>query len=282
MEIEKAAEMGFCFGVRRAIEIVEKAAQDRGSLQTLGALVHNQQVVNRLAEFGVSIVDSLDDVRDGAVAITSHGAGPEAKEQIAAKGLDVIDATCPFVRKAQVVAQRLGKSGFWVLVFGDSDHPEIRGVLGWAGQKASASLEIPQLGTLPRRLGILCQTTESQQRFAQFVTRIISAEVAGFSELRIFNTICDVTRKHQEAAVELAARVDLMLVIGGWDSANTRRLAETCVSTGVATHQIETAGDIDPHWLRGRRHVGVTAGTSTPDEVIDEVVLALEETADGN
>jgi 4-hydroxy-3-methylbut-2-enyl diphosphate reductase len=276
MKIEKAAEMGFCFGVRRAIELVEKAAQERGPLQTLGALVHNRQVVDKLAERGVGIVTSLDEIRGDIVAIASHGVGPDVMKQIKARGLEVIDATCPFVRKAEVVAQRLGKEGFSVQVFGDASHPEVQAVLGWAGKNASASLEIPQFTAQPKRLGILCQTTQNQERFANFVARIIASDTAKFSELRIFNTICDATRKHQAAALELAQRADLMIVIGGKDSANTKRLAEICAEAGVITHLIETAAELNPSWVRGQRLIGVTAGASTPDEVIDEVVLKIK------
>ncbi|MGB2884732.1 MAG: 4-hydroxy-3-methylbut-2-enyl diphosphate reductase [Dehalococcoidia bacterium] len=277
MEIERASEMGFCFGVRRAIELVEKAAGERGPLQTLGALVHNRQVVDRLELCGVSVAASLDELQGNIVAIASHGVGPEGMEQVRIRGFEVIDATCPFVRKAQVVAKRLGKAGFWVLVFGDAAHPEVRGVLGWAGENASASLEVPRLDKLPRRLGILCQTTQNQERFAEFVAGVISHKSAKFTELRIFNTICDATSKHQVAALALAGRVDLMLVVGGQDSANTKRLARICADTGVPTYHIEAAAEVDPRWLRGHYRVGVTAGASTPDEVIDEVVRALEE-----
>ncbi len=277
MEIERASEMGFCFGVKRAIELVDRAARERGPLQTLGALVHNRQVVDRLARCGVSVATSLDEIRGGIVAITSHGVSPHVMEQVNSRGLEVIDATCPFVRKAQVVAQRLGKARFWVLVFGDAAHREVRGVLGWAGEKATASLEVPQLDALPQRLGILCQTTQNQQRFSEFVARVISHELARLSELRIFNTICDATSKHQAAALELAERVDLMFVVGGQDSANTKHLAEICADTGVVTHHIETAAEIDPSWLRGHRRAGITAGASTPNEVIDGVELALDE-----
>ncbi len=277
MEIERASEMGFCFGVRRAIELVEKAAGERGPLQTLGALVHNRQVVDRLELCGVSVAASLDELQGNIVAIASHGVGPEGMEQVRIRGFEVIDATCPFVRKAQVVAKRLGKAGFWVLVFGDAAHPEVRGVLGWAGENASASLEVPHLDKLPRRLGILCQTTQNQERFAEFVAGVISHKSAKFTELRIFNTICDATSKHQVAALALAGRVDLMFVVGGQDSANTKRLARICADTGVTTYHIEAAAEVDPRWLRGHYRVGVTAGASTPDEVIDEVVRALEE-----
>jgi 4-hydroxy-3-methylbut-2-enyl diphosphate reductase len=275
MEIEKASDMGFCFGVRRAIDIVEKVANEKGPLQTLGALVHNRQVVEKLASGGVSVASSLNEVEGNIIAIASHGVDPETLEQAQARGFEIIDATCPFVRKAQVVAGRLGKAGFGVLVFGDADHPEVRGVLGYAGEKAGASLEVPNLDTLPSRLGILCQTTQNQERFTEFLSRIISRGIHGFSELRIFNTICDATRRHQASALELAGRVDLMFVVGSYDSANTSRLAKICADSGVTTFHIESAAEIDLHWLRGQKRLGVTAGASTPDEIIDEVVSAL-------
>jgi len=281
MEIEKAAELGFCFGVRRAIQLVEKAAQERGPIQTIGALVHNRQVVEKLAKQGVSVAANLDEVQGNIVAIASHGTGPEVIKQMKARGLEVIDATCPFVRKAQVAAQRLGKEGFWVLVFGDASHPEVQAVLSWAGDKSSASLDISQ-SSLPERLGILSQTTQNQERFANFVSQIISSEHLKPSELRIFNTICDATHKHQTASLELAKRSDLMIVIGGRDSANTRHLAEICANTGVATYHIEAADELDLSWIRGRQHIGVTAGASTPDEVINEIVLKLKKSAERN
>ncbi len=282
MEIEMASEMGFCFGVRRAIEIVEEAVRERGPLQTMGALVHNRQVVDRLARCGVSVAASLDEVKGGVVAIASHGVAPEVVEQAKALGLEVVDATCPFVRKAQIMARRLGKAGFWVLVYGDGAHPEVRGVLGWAGDRASASLEVPHLDGVPRRVGIVCQTTQSPAHFAEFASGVISQNLGKLSEVRVFNTICDATRKHQAAALDLAGRVDLMFVVGGRDSANTRRLAGICADTGVPTYHIETAVEIDPAWLRGHRRVGVSAGASTPDEVIREVVLALGGRVGGN
>lgn len=277
MEIEKASEMGFCFGVRRAIDLVEKAAREKGPLHTLGALVHNRQVVNRLAACGVSVAANLDDVQGRIIAIASHGVGPGIMEQVQGRDLEVIDATCPFVRKAQVAARKMGESGFWVLVYGDAAHPEVRGVLEYAGENASASLEVPDLDRLPSRLGVLCQTTQNPQYFAEFLARIISQGLSGFSELRICNTICDATSRHQASALELAGRVDLMFVVGGKDSANTKRLARICAEKGVATFHIENAAEIEPASLQGHSRIGITAGASTPDEVIDEVLVALNE-----
>ncbi len=278
MKVEKAKEMGFCFGVRRAIDIVERAARQDGPLDSLGAIVHNRRVVERLAACGVRVVESLDEVKGGVVAITSHGVGPEVFQEIRSRRLGVVDATCPFVRRAQAAAQKLAKAGFSVVIFGDADHPEVRGLLGWAGEKGCAMEQFaPWWSKLPRRLGILSQTTQSPASFAQFVGELIDTTLVEVDELRIVNTICTATRRRYAAARRLASRVDLMLVVGGRDSANTRRLAEICRSSGVETHHIEAAGEIDPSWLGGRRRIGVTAGASTPDQAVDEVVFRLEE-----
>ena len=276
MEIEKASEMGFCFGVRRAIDMVEKAARGRGPMQTLGALVHNRQVVDGLASRGISIASNLEEVDGRIIAIASHGVGPKILEDAKARGYEIVDATCPFVRKVQVAARKLSKAGFWVLVFGDAAHPEVQGVLGYAGEQASASLEVPNLSGLPKRLGIVCQTTQNQERFTEFLEKVVSQGLSRFSEIHVVNTICDATRRHQVAALELTKRVDLMFVIGGYDSANTKRLAKICSDTSIPTFHIEGAADIDSNWLSGYNRIGITAGASTPDEVIDDVVSALE------
>lgn len=277
MEIEKASEMGFCFGVRRAIELVERAAREQGPLQTLGPLVHNKQVVHNLAQVGINAVLNLEEVKKRIVAIPSHGVSPEVMKQIKARGFEVVDATCPYVRKVQIAAQKLGRDDFYVLVFGDASHPEVKAVLGWAGQEASAVLEVPDSANLPKRIGIVCQTTQNQSRFADFVAGIISSENSKCSELRIINTICDATRKRQSAALELVKNTDLIIVVGGRDSSNTRRLAEICEAAGAVTYHIENAGEIKLAWLRGKRRVGVTAGASTPDEIIEQVIARLKE-----
>jgi 4-hydroxy-3-methylbut-2-enyl diphosphate reductase len=171
----------------------------------------------------------------------------------------------------------LAEAGFYVLIFGEATHSEVGGLLGWAGECSSATLDPPNMESLPHHIGILSQTTQRQACFDRFVGQIISSGLASFSELRIINTICKATQKRQEAAIGLAKRVDLMLVIGGHHSANTRHLAEGCASAGVETHHIETADELNPAWLINRHRIGVTAGTSTPDEVIDDIVLKLKE-----
>jgi 4-hydroxy-3-methylbut-2-enyl diphosphate reductase len=275
MQIEKAAEIGFCTGVRRAINMIERAAKELGPLQTLGPIVHNQQVVDRLAEHGVTVAESLDQLKREILCISSHGVGPQVIEEAEARGIKIIDTTCPFVRRSQVAAKRLANSGFSVIIFGDENHREVQGVLGYAGEKGLATVKVPSFKKLSPRVGILSQTTQSFAAFHNFVSSFVQTHLESIAELRVVNTICDATRKHQEAALELARRSDLMLVVGSRGSANTKRLAELC-SVLIETHHIETAQEIAPKWLRGKvERIGITAGASTPDEVIDEVLSSL-------
>ena len=276
MEIELAAEMGFCFGVRRAIELTEKAMREQRSVASLGAIVHNRQVMDGFAIQGMRIVGSLDAIQSGTLIVPSHGVGPQIIDQVNARNFNFIDATCPIVRKAQMVARRLHQEGFKVLVFGDASHPEVKGVLSWAGDDAIATLEVPEFRIPPRRIGILSQTTQSETQFASLLAQLITSDLASLSEIYICNTICDATSKHQAAAMDLAQKVDLMLVIGGHASANTRHLAKICASTGVTTFHIETAAELESSWHRGLHRIGVTAGASTPDWVIKEVIQKLE------
>ena len=282
MEIVRSEEMGFCFGVRRAINIILEAVRERGQLESLGAIVHNRQVIEDLAKHGVRVVDSLDQVKGNAVAITSHGVSPALISEMKDRGLTIIDTTCPFVRKAQTAARSLANSGFSVVVFGDVDHPEVQGVLGWAGEKGVAMLDWRKdtyREKTGRRIGVLSQTTQSPEQFTQFLRSILDGSIDDISQIRIINTICGATVKRQTAAMRLAKEVDLVLVIGGRNSANTRHLAEVCSAAGVETHHIESEGEIEPAWLEGRSRVGVTAGASTPGTTIDRVIHRLEELA---
>jgi 4-hydroxy-3-methylbut-2-enyl diphosphate reductase len=283
VEIEKARELGFCFGVRRAIKIIEKAAKEHKGIATLGPIVHNRLVVAKLAEVGVKVVDELDRVEDKIVAIPSHGIPPQSLSQIQARQLHVIDTTCPIVRSAQRAAKKLADAGFNVIIFGEANHPEVKGLLGWAGNNAVATMDRKGIGAikLPRRLGILSQTTQSHSKFVEFVNEVIGIAIPHVQELRIVNTLCQETQKRQEAALELAEKSELMIVVGGRNSANTQRLAEVC-SPIVETYLIETAAEIKKDWLSGKQHIGITAGASTPDEAIEEVVLKLESLASNN
>lgn len=277
MRIEKASEMGFCLGVRRSVKLVSEALCQYGELDSLGPAVHNQQVVATLVQQGVRVVENLSQVRSKAVIIPAHGISRETIENAQRQGLKIVDTTCPMVRRVQTTAAELSQAGFVMVIFGEAHHPEVKGVLGWAGERGMAAMDsaaVINRAELPSRLGILSQTTQSRSQFAHFVSQVAEALLPHLQELRVANTICDATAKRQQAAREVAAKVDMMLVIGGRNSANTQRLAELCTATGIETHHIETASEIEDCWLRGEA-IGITAGASTPNHVIEEVITRL-------
>jgi 4-hydroxy-3-methylbut-2-en-1-yl diphosphate reductase len=277
VKIKKARELGFCFGVRRAIKIIDDATKKYPSICTLGPIVHNKTVVNRLAESGVQVIKEINKVNSRAIAITSHGISPDLIAKLTLKEIEVVDTTCPTVRSAQRAAKKLSENGFGVIIYGESAHPEVKGLLGWAGKNAIATLDAkdPAINKLPRKVGILSQTTQTKLQFGQFVNDVIQASFPRISEIRIINTLCGETQKRQDAALELAEKSDLMIVVGGQNSANTKRLAELCTPF-AETHFIETADEIKQVWIKGKKHIGVTAGASTPDEAIAEVLARLK------
>ncbi|MBA7642768.1 4-hydroxy-3-methylbut-2-enyl diphosphate reductase [subsurface metagenome] len=278
LRIEKATATGFCFGVKRAIDILEKVARERGRVEALGAIVHNHQVLQRLADIGVTVASSLDDIEGNTVAIGSHGVSPQLENEIRARYNVVIDTTCPFVHRAQIAARRLARSGFFVIIYGDVNHIEVKGILGWANGKGIATLDENRIVTiehLPRRVGVLSQTTQIPARFTKFVKKVTDSALVKDGELRIIDTICHDIRERQQAALELAKRVDLMLVIGSHTSANTKHLADLC-ATATKTYLVETAEEIQLSWLHGHQHIGVTGGASTAEETINEVVEKLK------
>lgn len=281
MKIEKTKATGFCYGVKRAIDILEKVCRERGGVETLGAVVHNQQVLQRLAAIGVKVADSVEDIEGKAVAISSHGVAPEVEAEIKERQIDIVDTTCPFVHRLQTAARRLARAGFLVVIYGDADHTEVRGVLGFAEGKGVATLDekvITGMEPLPRRIGVLSQTTQIPADFVDFVKKLIDGAFNRDSELRVIDTICHDIRERQAQALKLAERVDLMLVIGGHGSANTNRLAELCAAV-TETHLVETAADIEPGWFEGKDKIGVTSGASTAEATIDQVLARLEKLA---
>ena len=278
IKIEKAAGIGFCFGVRRAITALEEVAKERGNIETLGAVVHNQQVLQQLAGLGVSVAGSIEDVKGDTVAIGAHGVGPEIAEEIKRRDIKIVDTTCRFVHRAQSVAQRLSQAGFFVIVYGDDNHPEVKGILAWAGGKGMATLsaeKIAELKPLPGHIGVLAQTTQIPANFNEFIKNIIDIALKKDSELYIVDTICHDIRRRQESAQKLADKVDLMFVVGDHTSANTNRLAELCGRL-TKTYLIETADEIQSKWLKGHQHIGITGGASTAEDTINEVQAKLE------
>ncbi len=281
MQIVLAGEMGFCYGVDRAVKMMEDATERTGEIDSLGSVVHNPQVVSQLKEKGLGVIASLEQVGERPVAITAHGVGEATVKELASRCVSVLDTTCPIVTRAQQWAKRLTEDGLAVIVFGDPEHKETRGVLGWAEGNAYAIRTIDEIDTLPddlpTRLGVLSQTTETEGHFAEFVRSLLERRMDRITELRVINTLCNATTTQQAAAQELAHKTDVMFVIGGRESANTRHLAEVAREEGVEAHQVESADEIRVEWLRGRDRVGVTAGASTPDSVINAVIARLHE-----
>ncbi len=285
MEIERAGELGLCFGVKRAVRLLKEATNEYGKIETLGPVVHNRQLVQELAKVGIRPVGELGQVQGKILAITAHGASPVLLSEIETRCIHIIDTTCPIVRKAQNAVKKLAEGGFDVIIFGEAEHPEVKGLLGWANGKGVAALDAKRIVTcssslrLERnkllRLGIISQTTRSQSAFVEFIAQLIATPHLKVAELRIIDTLCQITQGRQEAATELARKSQLMLVVGGHDSANTRHLVEAS-SHIVETHLVEGASEVDSSWLIGRHYVGITAGTSTPSEAVEEVIAKLK------
>jgi 4-hydroxy-3-methylbut-2-enyl diphosphate reductase len=277
MEILLAKDMGFCWGVRRAIDLMEKATEERGEIVSLGPIVHNPQVVRELEDKGVRASNKSPYDNSLPVAITAHGAGPEVLQEARARGAEVIDTTCPIVTRSQRWARKMAEAGFAVVVFGDARHREVKGVLGWAGSHGLALQDgDPIPDDLPSRLAIISQTTQSPERFADFVSRLMREHVDAISELRVINTLCDVTSSQQAAARELAEEVDLMFVVGGHSSANTKHLLEVCREEGASAYHVESPAEVKGEWLKGCKRVGITAGASTPDSTVEAVVRRIQ------
>jgi len=261
--------------VKRATRAAfDAAASAAGPVYTLGALIHNPQVVARLEAEGVRVAGDAADVDDGVVIIRSHGLPPASIAALEARGARVLDLTCPTVKAVQQRAAALAAEGYTVVIIGDRNHPEVQAIAGYAGPAALiVNSEAEAAAVAPAaKLGVVMQTTHAAARCHVVVAALLEKA----PEVRVFNTLCDATTKRQEGATALARQVEVMVVVGGRNSANTGRLAELCRDAGARTYHVETAVELEPGWFAGVRAVGVTAGTSTPDWIIEEVVSRLE------
>jgi 4-hydroxy-3-methylbut-2-enyl diphosphate reductase len=272
LEILVAKSSGFCFGVKRAIKIADKCASSApvGDIFTLGPIIHNPQVVKRLEESNVFAKKSLDDIDSGTVIIRSHGVKLEEYNEAKGKGLGIVDATCPFVKKAQDLVSRLTGEGYDVIVVGEKDHPEVKGLISYGNKQVRVVSGLMELADMPRvkRLGIVAQTTLPMEKLEDVVRFCLHKA----TEIKVFNTICNATSTRQAESAALAKQVDVMVVVGGKNSANTRRLAEVCLAIQPKTYHIEVASELDPAWFIGAKSTGITSGASTPDWLINEVV----------
>lgn len=272
MNVYVADACGFCYGVRRAVEMASSAAS---GTHTLGPIIHNPQVVARLAERGVSPVDSLDFLQRGdTILIRSHGVGPDVYREAEEKGLNVVDATCPHVKKAQQDAKKIIEKEKNLIIIGEKAHPEVISISQWGANRAIILDREEMAQALPpmEQAGVVVQTTFSQEQFKR-IERILADKIA---DLTVYMTICTATQQRQQAAIDLAGKMDAMIVIGGKNSANTGRLAQVCREQGCPTYHIETAAELDTAWFKGMKNIGITAGASTPDWIIQEVVNIME------
>ena len=266
MEVILSEYLGFCYGVKRAIKIAREHAD--GKSCTLGPIIHNPQMVDRLKAEGVGSVEDLTAMEEGTIIIRSHGVGPQVYQDAKKRGLNVVDATCPHVKKAQLSAKELSQNGYKVVIVGEKNHPEVKSIFEWSNKQATileTEEDAKNFAPCPK-LGIVSQTTMSGKNFIKIVAHLLDKS----HDIRILRTICTATDQRQSAALELAAKVDVMLVIGGRNSANTTRLAQLCKKK-CATYHIETAAELSPEWLDKANKVGITAGASTPDWIIGEV-----------
>lgn len=274
IDIEVARYAGVCYGVERALGMAEKAADEaRKPVNTLGPLIHNPLVVNDLESIGVSTASSVSEVEEGTLIIRAHGVVPSVVEDARTRGLDVLDATCPYVKKVHNAAERLVREGYQLIVVGESGHPEVEGIMGHAGDDAHVVSVPGDLDAidLSRKVGVVVQTTQTPGALADVVAELSKRTM----DLRVINTICSATQERQDSAAELARRVDAMIVVGGKNSGNTRRLAEICTAACPKTHHIEDASEIEAAWFDGASHIGVTAGASTPASHIERALVRM-------
>jgi len=271
MRVTVARHAGFCFGVQRAIDMAFKALENtRGPIYSLGPIIHNPQVVGRMQEKGLQVVSTVGEIPEGTVIFRSHGVNAAERLEAEKRDLKIVDATCPFVEKAHEYVRRLDRDSYQIIVVGDTNHPEVLSILSYirGGGTAVASAEGLEALTLSQKVGVVSQTTQSFSTFHSVVDKVIKHS----KEVLIFNTICDATKIRQEESIRLAGESDCMVVIGGHNSANTRRLYQLCTEVQPRTFHIETVADLMDESFASLNSVGITAGASTPDWLIEPVV----------
>ncbi len=276
MKVIRAEKAGACYGVQRAIDIAEDTLKDKGATSTLGSLIHNPKVILDLERKGLAVCEHPDDIKTTSVIIRSHGITPDAKRCLTARGLELIDATCPHVLRAQKAAEELAHEGFEVIVIGEEGHPEVEGLRAYAldqGAKVHVIIDPHKLpDNLPSKVGIVVQTTQTKNVLDDVLSYLDGKGI----DYVLKDTICSATIKRQDAAFDLAGEVDAMVVIGGRNSSNTTRLAEICSSVCDKTLHIEGVEELDPSYFKDASTIGVSAGASTPEDQIEQVVSYLE------
>jgi 4-hydroxy-3-methylbut-2-enyl diphosphate reductase len=278
MEIILDEGAGFCFGVERAMKMTEEVARSGvGRVVTIGPLIHNPQVIDELKQKGVQVAAEDADLHDAVAIMRTHGVAPEVEQRLRRESRRLVDATCPYVKKSQQYTQVLNREDYHILIVGDKNHPEIKGLLGHAGPRVTVINDPAEADALPHfsKLGVIIQTTYPIEKVQEIIAKLVGRT----TELRVYNTICDYTSDRQTTTASIARRVQLMYVIGGRNSANTNKLVDTCRQQGVETRLIEIAAEIDERDLENVERVGITAGASTPEIRIAEVIERLEQIA---
>ena len=275
MEVTVAKTAGFCFGVKRAVEkVYEQIGKTEKPIYTYGPIIHNEQVVGDLQEKGVEVIDTLEalkTIRDAVVVIRSHGVGKDVYDILKENGVEIVDATCPYVKKIHRIVEKQTAEGRRVLIVGSEDHPEVQGIKGWGDERTKVienmddfrRLELPE----DEKLCIVSQTTFNYKKFQDLVEKISKTRY----DITVLNTICNATQERQVEAMRIASQVDVMLVIGGKHSSNTQKLYDICRKECKNTYYIQTLGDFNPECISSVRSVGITAGASTPNNIIEEV-----------
>lgn len=277
MRIIIAKNAGFCFGVKRALDIAlaTKRKYPKKKIYTLGPLIHNPQVVASLTSKGIKAVQKMNLLRDGVLVIRSHGIPPQILEKLKKiKGLIIIDATCPYVKKAQNLVTKLIQENYLIVIVGDKKHPEVKALQGFAQNKAIIANRPKDLEDISfdRKIGLISQTTQSWEKFS----KIASALTKQAKEIKIYNTICEATKLRQQEALKIAQKVDSIIVVGGYNSANTKRLVKLCRKLHKKVMHIEEAQDLAVPWLKKAKSIGILAGASTPPWLIKEVTRKIE------
>lgn len=269
MEVLLARENGFCFGVKKAVELTEAAGETGKVVHNLGQVVHNPKISERLRARGIKVIKDPAEASEGIVVIRAHGVPPETRAKIEEQGLECIDATCSLVLRAQRFTKQLADEGYRVIILGTPEHPEVVGLRGFAGPDHVVVETKEEWEKLPKmkKAGVVSQSTQPPWAFKDLVAHV--AEIA--QETKIFNTVCPVTVKRQHAASELAEQVRTLIVVGGKNSANTRELVNLARMQGRSAYHIESADELEPQWIRGEERVGLIGGCSTPMETLLEV-----------
>lgn len=278
MKVSLASALGTCFGVKDAINLALEP-QFKGDLTIVGQLVHNRQVNESLKKNGVSVVDSandLDQIKTKKVMITAHGAAEKMKKKLTDAGLVVFDASCPLVMRVHNTIKSMVDKNYFPVVIGQEDHVEVKGIVGDLDDYVVVGSEedLEKLRTTgKRKFGIVSQTTQQAEKVEQIVGKIRKMDCV--DDVAFVNTICQPTRDRQIAVGDLADQVDLMIVIGGYNSSNTKKLVQVCDEKSVEAHHIEASSQLDKQWFNNKKHVGITAGTSTPEYIINDVHSAI-------